>query len=107
MKPMNNELIHKLQANCARWSCVLGLALFGLSSNDAGAQVVTNLGDSGPGTLRQAILDANAAGGGAISFSNVTGAVTLLSPLPDFTANISVTGPGTDLLTISGNNHFR
>jgi hypothetical protein len=40
---------------------------------------------------------------GGISFSNVTGTVTLLSPLPSLT-NLTISGPGRDLLTISGGN---
>jgi hypothetical protein len=40
---------------------------------------VTNTNDSGPGSLRQAILSANAVGGGIIVFPNVTGAITLTS----------------------------
>jgi len=62
---------------------------------------VTSLDDSGPGSLRQAILDANASGGGDITFSNVTGTITLLSALPSLT-NITITGPGRDLLKVSG-----
>ncbi len=41
-----------------------------------------------------------------IFFSNVTGTITLLSPLPALAANITITGPGTNLLTVSGNNQF-
>ena len=68
--------------------------------------LVTNTDDSGPGSLRQAILNANGIDGGAISFWNVTGTITLLSALPCLT-NITMTGPGTNLLTISGNNRYR
>jgi hypothetical protein len=72
----------------------------------AAAHWVTNTNDSGVGSLRQAILDANACGG-AIAFSNVTGTITLQSSLPSLTTSTSITGPGTNLLTISGNNQFR
>src|SRR5262245_37887746 len=41
--------------------------------------VVTNASDSGPGTLRQAILDANASlGPDTISFNNSNGAFTIV-----------------------------
>jgi len=69
--------------------------------------LVTNTNDSGEGSLRRAILDANASSGCEITFSNVTGTITLLSALPALAANITITGPGTNLLTISGNNQFR
>ncbi|MGO8925802.1 MAG: choice-of-anchor Q domain-containing protein [Limisphaerales bacterium] len=69
--------------------------------------LVTNTNDSGEGSLRQAILDANASGGGEITFSNVTGTITLLSALPALAANITIAGPGTNLLTISGSNQFQ
>ena len=48
-------------------------------SVDVGSLIVTNTNDSGPGSLRQAILSANAVGGGIIVFPNVTGAITLTS----------------------------
>jgi len=54
--------------------------------------------------LRQAILDANANGGGEIIFSNTTGTIRLSAALPEINANLSITGPGSDQLTISGNN---
>jgi hypothetical protein len=57
---------------------------------------VTTTEDSGPGSLRQAILDMNGAGGGEILFSNVTGRIVLLSELPEFRASINVVGPGTN-----------
>ena len=69
--------------------------------------LVTNTNDSGVGSLRQVILMVNALGGGDISFSNVMGTITLLSPLPALAANITITGPGTNLLTISGNDQFQ
>lgn len=101
---MITEIGRRFCVKTARLGCALLIAtLFQLSSAKAGAQVVTNLSDSGAGSLRQAILDANANGGGTITFSNVSGTITLLSQLPDFTANISLTGPGTNLLTIDGN----
>ena len=64
--------------------------------------VVTNTNDSGPGSLRQAILDANANPGGdveVINFSIGTGVQTIspLSPLPTITAQVIIdatTQPG-------------
>jgi len=64
---------------------------------------VTNLQDSGPGSLRQTILDANATGGGKIHFSNLTGSIFLSNNLPTLAANTVIRGPGRDLLTIDAN----
>src|SRR5689334_196222 len=57
---------------------------------------VTNVNDSGPGSLRQAILDANAnPGGDAIAF-NIPGpaphVIAPQSPLPVITDSVSVAG---------------
>jgi len=62
--------------------------------------VVVNNSDSGAGSLRQAILNANASGGGTITFANVTGSISLQSPLPMLTANIKIQGPGYSQLAI-------
>ena len=66
---------------------------------------VTSTQDSGTGSLRDAITQANALGGGSISLS-VTGVITLASSLPPL-MNIELRGPGTNHLTISGNNVCR
>ncbi len=86
------------------WICtVLGIASLATPAF-ATEFVVINNNDSGGGSLRQAMLDANSGGGGDITFSNVTGQITLLSALPQITANINIFGPGTDALRVSGNN---
>jgi trimeric autotransporter adhesin len=57
-----------------------------------GVYTVTNLNNSGAGSLRQAIIDANAAGGAdSIGFS-VFGTINLTSDLPQITSQISVDG---------------
>jgi len=68
---------------------------------------VTTLVDSGAGTLRQAIIDADAAGGtDIINFaSGLTGTVDLASTLPNLTANITINGFGAGLLTVNGHGH--
>ncbi|MGE5674295.1 MAG: choice-of-anchor Q domain-containing protein [Mycobacterium leprae] len=64
--------------------------------------VVTSLGDSGPGSLRQAMLDAIAnPGPDTITFA-ITGTITLLSPLPTVTDGLTIDGPGAAALTVSG-----
>lgn len=69
--------------------------------------VVTSNADSGPGSLRQAILDACDAS--TITFSslfNTAQTITLTSQLV-IDKNLTITGPGANLLTISGNNVVR
>jgi hypothetical protein len=72
-----------------------------LTTAHAANYVVVNNSNSGPGSLRQAILDANAGGGGTITFSNISGAISLQSDLPALTANITISGPGSAALAIS------
>ncbi len=71
--------------------------------------VVTNGNDSGVGSLRQAILDANAnPGPDTIVFDpGVTGTITLLSQLPTITDDVEIVGPGAAVLEISGNHTVR
>ncbi|HHY56019.1 MAG TPA: Ig-like domain repeat protein [Chloroflexi bacterium] len=70
---------------------------------------VSNPDDAGPGSLRQALLDANAAAGAdVITFNLPVGATILLaSPLPPIYDDLLVAGPGAEQLTISGNHQFR
>ncbi|MBI5957473.1 MAG: hypothetical protein HY866_01970, partial [Chloroflexi bacterium] len=84
-----------------RLSSVLMLAgtlmIFWVSLPKAAAQtgttfIVTNTDDSGPGSLRQAILDANAHPGADTINFNISGAgphtINLLSPLPDIGSKV-------------------
>src|SRR5262245_61849956 len=66
--------------------------------------LVSSTADSGPGTLRQAILDANSSVGDDTIEITVTGTIALSSALPLITDNTAINGPGTNLPTISGNN---
>jgi uncharacterized repeat protein (TIGR01451 family) len=70
---------------------------------------VTTLADSGPGSLRQAVLDANAhSGSDQILFqSGLTGTITLTSGELPITDTVTVLGPGASKITISGNNASR
>lgn len=67
--------------------------------------LVYNNNNFGAGSLRQAISDNNALGGGnAIIFSNiVTGTITLTSGELLITRDVTIVGPGAAVLSISGN----
>jgi predicted outer membrane repeat protein len=68
---------------------------------------VTNTADSGPGSLRQAVLDANAAtGADTIDFA-VNGAITLTSGSMAITDDLTIDGPGAGALAVSGNHSSR
>ena len=68
------------------------------------ALVVSTLADSGAGSLRQAMLDANAAAGvDTIAFTaGLTGTIDVLSDLPRLTGGIDLQGPGASVITIDG-----
>jgi predicted outer membrane repeat protein len=62
---------------------------------------VTNANDSGDGSLRQAILDANAADGADdIDATGVTGTINVQSALPSLSEAVDIAGPGPDQLTV-------
>jgi hypothetical protein len=68
---------------------------------------VTTLADSGPGSLRQAVLDANAATGPDTVVFAATGTITLTSGEITITDDLVVNGPGAGALTVSGNDQSR
>jgi len=77
----------------------------GSISVTAASLVVTTLADSGPGSLRAAITNANLAPGGTITFS-VTGTINLLSALPTLSQSMTITGPGASSLAIQSGGSF-
>lgn len=88
---------------------LLALLCLAASSLSAATFTVANVNDSGTGSLRDAITQANAlAGDDIINFGpGVTGTITLSSTLPQITQAggvLTINGPGRSLLTISGNN---
>jgi hypothetical protein len=68
---------------------------------------VSNLQDSGIGSLRDAINITPS--GGTVNFAQgLTGTITLFTDeLAIFSKDLNIQGPGANLLTISGNNNFR
>lgn len=71
--------------------------------------IVLNLADSGAGSLRQAVLAANAApGADAITFApGVHGAITLTNGELAISDDLTISGPGAGQLTVSGNHASR
>jgi hypothetical protein len=68
---------------------------------------VTNLLDSGAGTLREAVEAANAnPGADTIDFAT-TGTIALTSGQLDITDSLTINGPGAGALTVSGNHASR
>jgi hypothetical protein len=67
---------------------------------------VTNLLDSGPGSLRQAILDTPA--GGTVDFEpGLTGTIALTSGELVIDKDLTTAGPGAEVITVSGNHASR
>jgi hypothetical protein len=78
--------------------CFIGAVML-VTTVPAFAAVVVNTADSGAGSLRQAILDANGSGG-TITFSGVSGTINLSSALPKLSRTINIVGPGAAQLTV-------
>ncbi len=84
------------------------MVLLACSVSFATSFTVTNLNDSGPGSLRQAILDANAnAGAGQCTIhfqAGLTGTIALVpasGPLVVY-STMEILGPGADVIAVSG-----
>ena len=78
-----------------------------------GGTVANPDGPDGTLSLREAITVANLEGGAIITF-NIPGdsaatpqTITLTSALPAITGTVTITGPGANELTVSGNNQFQ
>ena len=97
-------------------------ACFQVPTGGGGTLTVTTTADSGPGSLRQAILDANAqAGEQTIGFSIGVPEVgpkviSLASPLPDVTGPVTIDGttqpgyvasPNTPIVVVDGSSWSR
>src|SRR5881394_2164860 len=87
------------------FSCVgvpMCLALVGAAVISASADTitVTNTNDSGPGSLRQALADAN--DGDTIEFA-VSGTIGLTSGELLVAKSITISGPGAENLAVNGN----
>jgi hypothetical protein len=67
---------------------------------------VTNLLNAGPGSLRQALLDTPA--GGTVDFRpGLSGTITLTSAELAISKDLTIAGPGADVVTVSGDHASR
>ncbi len=75
----------------------------------AATYTVTNNNASGPGSLQQAILDANAnSGHDTITFGpSVSGTIVLTATLPPITDTLTISGPGAGNLAVGGGGSYR
>jgi hypothetical protein len=83
-------------------TAVLLLAATTMSAH-AATITVTNTNDSGPGSLRQALANAN--NGDTINFA-VTGTISLFSGELVIGKNVTIAGPGANRLSIDGGHEF-
>ncbi|NGX60373.1 MAG: hypothetical protein KR126chlam3_01546, partial [Chlamydiae bacterium] len=82
----------------------LGMCLLGITGSLwSGTLTVTNMNDTGAGSLRDAIT--NASSGDSIVF-DTGGTITLDSPLPKIDKNLSINGSG-QTITIDGVDTYR
>jgi hypothetical protein len=86
-----------------RWIC---WALIFAVNVSACANIITvvNTDDNGPGSLRQALVDAN--DGDTINFA-VTGTIGLTSGELLVNKSVTISGPGADVLAVNGNASYR
>ena len=90
-----------------RSAIAIGLFALPLAAAHAATFTVTNTNDSGAGSLRQAVLDANTASGAdTINFS-VTGTIVLTTGQIQIADALTIVGPGAPNLSIDGNANSR
>jgi predicted outer membrane repeat protein len=102
----STRLHHRIRGLLALLLTLALLPLLTPAPARAASFTVTNTNDSGAGSLRQAILDANViAGADTITFG-VSGTITLASTLPAIVDELTIDGTGQSI-TISGNSAAR
>lgn len=100
----------KRRHGVATGALAVGAALGAAATSEAATFPVTSNADSGPNTLRQAVIDANgAAGADTITFNaSLTGStITLTTGQIDITDAVDIQGLGSANLTVSGNDASR
>lgn len=87
----------------AVWLAIFISVAFLSKDSFAATFTVTNTNDAGIGSLRQAVLDANAdAVDDVIDLSGVSGTITLTTGLITITKPVTISGPGAATLAVSG-----
>src|SRR5262245_30273232 len=99
-----SDSIRRKRRKRRKTAVTLGAALAAVPSAQAATFTVSSLDDSGPGTLRQAILDANgAAGADVVDFqAGLIGAIVLSSGQIVVTDSVDIQGPGALDLAVTG-----
>jgi hypothetical protein len=80
-----------------------GTATVDIGASEVQTILVTNTSDSGAGSLRQAITDANATPGtDAINFQDgLSGTISLTTELPLLSTSLKLNGPGANLMNVA------
>jgi len=103
--------MQKVSANLkvkSPWIVLAAAFLFTTAGFGQTTYTVTTTDDSGSGSLRQAMLDAESSSGAdIIDATGVSGTITLASALPAITQDLTISGPGAANLAISGNTLYR
>ncbi|MBI3868578.1 MAG: hypothetical protein HY299_08610 [Verrucomicrobia bacterium] len=87
---------------CNPFGCVTSnVVLVNPAASPLPIQIPSSTADVGVGSLREAILNVNSAGGGTVSLSNLTGQIRLEHRLPLISGDVSILGPGADRLVIT------
>jgi len=94
---------------CKLLSSGIAVALGATSVAQANTHIACTTDDAGAGSLRQAIIDANADGSPPVTVdaSLVSGTITLSTGELAITKGMSIQGPGAGVATIDGNNASR
>jgi hypothetical protein len=92
--------VNRFLFSCCRFHlpCAIAALLLSAADMSAAALTVTNGNDHGPGSLRQAILDASS--GDTINFAPSVTTVNLTTGELVVDKNLTIAGPGADRLTI-------
>jgi hypothetical protein len=110
-KLMKGDKMKTITNTIRQYFLMLTLVCVGVMTAQAATYTVTNANDSGAGSLRDAINQANASiENDTITFaSGANGTITLLSALPNLANNgtLTITGNGATNTIISGSNAFR
>ncbi|MCC5662379.1 PEP-CTERM sorting domain-containing protein [Nostoc sp. CHAB 5784] len=103
---MTKNNTKKAVAQAISTAVALGWVIMQVESAQAATFVVNNLNDSGVGSLRDTINIANNNDVVEFLLGSHPSTISLTSGALAIAKNLTINGPGTNLLTISSNNHF-